>query len=244
MIFNVSGGGGTALNFRVVGNPKPTNPKENCIWVNTDRINNYYFSATQPENMAEYDVWFPIGTSSTVAFSATKKNPIMVYPLSAKQMVSGALVDKTAKSWQNGKWADWWDGTLYDAGNEYTFVTGGWKAVNAAGASATLNSDGISFNCWGNSDRTAAIYTNDKVAINGRTLYVNVDVSSNNQSFIVGLSTQNTKYVVDGAVAQKQTSGTGNMTLEVPLSGVSQGEYYVFAVTYAAKAVVKKVWLG
>ena len=75
--------------------------------MDTDRIHNYYFAATQPENMAEYDVWFPTGTSSTVAFSATKKNPVMVYPISAKQMVSGVLVDKTAKSWQNGKWVDW-----------------------------------------------------------------------------------------------------------------------------------------
>lgn len=101
------GGGGGGLNFKVIPNPQPSTAKENTIWVDTDRINNYYFSATQPEGMTEYDVWFPVGTSSTVAFSATKKNPIMVYPLSAKQYVSGALVDKTAKSWQGGEWVDW-----------------------------------------------------------------------------------------------------------------------------------------
>ena len=56
--------------------------------------------------MAEYDVWFLIGTSSTVAFNATKKNPIMVYPRSAKQYVGGAWVNKTAKIYQGGVWAD------------------------------------------------------------------------------------------------------------------------------------------
>ena len=44
---------GVELNFDVVCNPQPSNPAENTIWVDTDRINNYYFSATQPENMAE-----------------------------------------------------------------------------------------------------------------------------------------------------------------------------------------------
>lgn len=105
--FLVQNGGGNPLNFKVVGNPQPASAKENTIWVDTDKINNYYFSATQPENMMEYDVWFYIGTTSSVAFSATKKNPIMVYPFFAKQYIGGALVDKTAKSYQNGQWVEW-----------------------------------------------------------------------------------------------------------------------------------------
>lgn len=100
----VQNGGGASLNFKVIGNPMPSTAKENTIWVDTDRINNYYFSATQPENMAEYDVWFTLGADSNVAFSATKKNPVMVYPVSAKQYVNGAWVNKTAKIWQGGKW--------------------------------------------------------------------------------------------------------------------------------------------
>lgn len=123
------GGGGGGLNFKVIPNPMPSTAKENTIWVDTDKINNYYFSATQPENMAEYDVWFPTGTSSSVAFSAAKKNPIMVYPLSAKQYISGALVDKTAKSWQGGKWVDWIT-YLYNNGNQNTNLTGGWAFIN------------------------------------------------------------------------------------------------------------------
>lgn len=37
MIFNVTGGGGTSLNFKVVASPtEPSNPKENTIWVKTN----------------------------------------------------------------------------------------------------------------------------------------------------------------------------------------------------------------
>lgn len=121
-------GGSSPLNFNLVCNPQPANPRENTIWVDTDKINNYYFSATQPENLAEYDVWILTGTASTSAFNATKKNPIMVYPIYASQYIGGALVKKTAKSWQDGKWVDWWNGMLYKDGNEYEYVTGGWVA--------------------------------------------------------------------------------------------------------------------
>ena len=105
---NAGGGGGAALNFKVVGNPQPTSPSENTIWLNTDvPIASWYFQAEQPENMAEGDVWFPVGTSSTVEFNALKKNGIQVCPLSAKQYVSGALKDVKAKSYIGGKWVEW-----------------------------------------------------------------------------------------------------------------------------------------
>ena len=106
MIFNQSGG--ASLNFKVVKNPQPANPSPNTIWINTDhKINGYSFSAIQPENMADGEVWFLVGESSHITFSATKKNPVMVYPLSAKQKIDGVLVDVTAKIWQGGEWVDW-----------------------------------------------------------------------------------------------------------------------------------------
>ena len=71
-------------------------------------------------------VWISTGTFSPVEFNALKKNGIQVYPLKAKQYVSGAWVDKTAKSYQGGKWADWWSGELFINGNQYEAFTGGW----------------------------------------------------------------------------------------------------------------------
>lgn len=127
---NTGGGGGGGLNFSVVGGTTaPSNPKENMIWVNTSvAITTWVFSATVPENPVQGMVWISTGTSSTVAFNALKKNGIQVYPISAKQCVSGAWVDKTAKSYQGGEWADWWNGELYTPGNEWENITGGWVA--------------------------------------------------------------------------------------------------------------------
>jgi hypothetical protein len=100
-------GGSNPLNFKVICNPQPNTAKENTIWVDTDKINKYYFSATQPDNMVEYDVWFLTGTLGAISFNSLKKNGIEVYPISAKQKIDGVLVDKTAKIYRNGVWEGW-----------------------------------------------------------------------------------------------------------------------------------------
>lgn len=125
MIFNVSGsGGGAALNFRVVGGTTaPENPKENCIWVNTSTdITSYVFSATQPTGSAGM-VWIITGTSSPVEFNALKKNGLQVYPIFAKQYVSGEWVRKDAQTWDGTEW-NTWRIYLFD-GNVNTELTGG-----------------------------------------------------------------------------------------------------------------------
>ena len=106
MIFNMTGGG-AALNFRVVGNPQPENPGENTIWVDTDtEITGWVFSATERESPHEGMVWIATGTSGPAEFNALKKNGITVCPLYAKQYVDGALVEKTAKIYQNDAWGE------------------------------------------------------------------------------------------------------------------------------------------
>lgn len=57
-----------------------------------------------PENG---DVLFITGKSSNVEFNSLKKNGIKVYPLVAMQYIDGVYVNKPAKIYQNGKWADW-----------------------------------------------------------------------------------------------------------------------------------------
>jgi hypothetical protein len=126
-------GGGAPLNYKVVGGTSaPSNPKENTIWVNTSTaITRYVFGPDQPTAETGM-VWIKTGTKSDVAFDALKDNNILkVYPLSAKQYVSGKWVDKTdnTKTYKGGKWVNWyvWDGVLYNAGNEYEAITGGWQ---------------------------------------------------------------------------------------------------------------------
>lgn len=112
MILNMVGGGGGGLNYSVKAyapeTALPSVEKENTIAVFTDvEPTSHTFNATEPESPEEGMVWFLVGASSTVAFVATKKNPVMVYPLSAKQFVDGEWVDKTAKTYQNGAWVSW-----------------------------------------------------------------------------------------------------------------------------------------
>lgn len=49
-------------------------------------------------------VWIVTGTSIQMEFNALKKNGITVYPMTTKQYVNGAWVDKTTKIYQNGTW--------------------------------------------------------------------------------------------------------------------------------------------
>ena len=136
---NAGGGAGGGLNFKVVGGTStPASPKENTIWVNTStKITDWIFSATQPTG-ATGMVWISTGKTSTAPFNALKKNNITIYPISAKQYVGGAWVDKTAKIYQNGAWVDWWNGELYENGNQFTNVTGGWGIHNYITDSRTL----------------------------------------------------------------------------------------------------------
>lgn len=122
---NVTGGAG--LNFKVVGNPQPENPKANTIWVDTDvEITGWDFSAEEPVNPVEGMVWFAVGTASTVAFNALKKNGIQVYPMSAKQYVGGAWVNKPVEIYQSGVWNAFIT-YLYNKGDLCTDLTGGWN---------------------------------------------------------------------------------------------------------------------
>lgn len=125
-----TGGGGTSLNFKVVGNPQPENPKENTIWINTDdTVTSWVFSPAQPVTVVEGMVWIKTGLSSPTAFNALQKNGLTVCPMSAMQYLEGAWAEKQAKSYQGGAWVSWIPaGALYYFGNDCAATSGGWQA--------------------------------------------------------------------------------------------------------------------
>lgn len=128
--FKAGSGGGAPLNFKVVGGTKPSNPKENTIWVNTDTaITDWVFSATQPAAVSGR-VWIKTGTTSTVEMNVLKKNSIQVCPLNAKQCVGGAWALKDAETYQSGKWNDWayW---IIGNGADGSGITGGFTSEYA-----------------------------------------------------------------------------------------------------------------
>lgn len=129
MIFNVtSGGGGGGLHLKVAGGTtKPTNPRENTIWVyTTTAITGYALSPTQPETGTEGLVWLKTADTG-VEINVGRKNAVLLH------LANGMLY--TGSAWEV---ADVWAYTtewkqfsfsrlyLYQKGDEYTASTGGW----------------------------------------------------------------------------------------------------------------------
>ena len=237
MIFNMNGGGGAALNFKVVGGTtKPVSPSENTIWVNTSTtITDWVFSATQPTG-ATGRVWISTSTSSPAEFNALKKNAIQVYPISAKQYISGAWVEKTAQSYQNGAWVGWII-YLYNKGNQYTNLTGGWTAYGD-NANISFNNDHIYLSIIADSNETWGMaHTAKKIDITGiNTLYFYIDertstdiIESSNASSkysTVGISTSPDVRTNGWTAYQRVPSGTSGTLFAVDVSAYS-GTYYV-----------------
>ena len=233
---NTGGGGGGGLNFSVVGGTTaPSSPKENMIWINTDqKITSWIFSATEPESPVEGMAWITIGTSSTVEFNALKKNGLQVYPISAKQYIGGAWVDKTAMSYQNGEWVEWVT-YLYNKGDECVDITSGWElstdytGAYSHGDTLTKNEASMVFtstfqmnvhNAYGflrannkinlTSKNTIDVNFNSFASINGVPLYLCIkekDIAANNM--IASVEIRN---------------GDKNAHLDISLYN---GEYYV-----------------
>lgn len=170
--FKHGAGGGAPLNFKVVGGTTaPSNAKENTIWINTSTaITSYVFSATQPTNPVAGMVWIFTGTSSNGAFNVLKKNGIYIYPIYAKQYVSGKWVDKTAKCWQGGKWINWWTGDIYVNGVfAVTFnarAVGNGAFASAVAPSVTNNGTHVTIKPTNTGAQNDGIWQSKKILIN------------------------------------------------------------------------------
>ena len=158
MIYNMTGGGGGGLNFKVVGGTvQPASPSENMIWVNTSvAITSWVFSTTAPTSPAAGMVWFSTGPISSVAFNAVKKNGIWVYPTGCQQYISGAWVAKTAKTYQSGAWVEWlyW---LYDTGSKKVELRDITSALYGTESTITWGDDAVELSVYDPSSFTVGV---------------------------------------------------------------------------------------
>lgn len=214
--FKSGSGGYNPLNYKIVGNPQPINPKENTIWVDTDtKITKHSFSPTKPSEMAEGEVWFASGNNGIVSFNALKKNNLSITPYYAKQLIGGVLKDVTAKIYQNSEWKIFWDGTLYDKGNEYTDITGGWSGYPSS--YITKNENSIYVQGYGFT--AGAAYTNKKIDLSKfQTLALNVTGYSDNHgelNYRLIVSTENGPNMNENIVASVSGRTSGEITLNI-----------------------------
>ena len=247
-------GGGAGLNFSVVGGTtQPTNPNENTIWVNTSEpITSYVFSAVRPAATAGM-VWINTGVSSAVEFNALKKNGIQVCPLSAKQYISGAWVDKTARSYQRGAWADWWNGVyLFNEGDSCTSVTGGWVSVDTMSQNYAT-ADGVSTvgntltvtttNSAGSTNRQSALTTSKTIDVSGHdTMKIVVDSVTPGEFAgarycCFGLSSDKKAHTI-----AKEVTAAGELSMDI---SAASGSFYPFIqISNGERAmIVSKIWL-
>ena len=126
--------GGVELNFEVVGGmTKPSNPKENTIWVDTNQeITSWIFSASEPESPTNGMVWITVGTSSIAEFNALKDNGIQVYPDIVKQYANDGWKSVPAMVYQDGEWIELVKYLFNYGKQEYTWQARAW-AYNSAG---------------------------------------------------------------------------------------------------------------
>lgn len=254
--FKHGAGGGTSLNFKVVGGTaQPETTAENTIWVNTETdISGWVFSPAEPENPAEGLVWIEVGTASPAAFNILKKNTVYVFPASCKQFVGGAWANVFAYICQSGEWVQFSEIVtelyLYDSGEQYTGVTGGWKALDAY----TLNETYINLTVAAQYAGRQA-FTLSPVDMSG---YSKLNVEVTNWSKVCYLGINNTKpndYVWNDPNFSNQTDCeaiteiTANGTVSLDISSMS-GSFYVWLgkpgqnTSNEEGCYIKKVWLS
>ena len=239
MIFNVTGGGGAALNFKVVGYATKeellaATPAENAIGIITEiPITGYHFGTEEPSPAAAGMVWITTGTASGVEFNALKKNAIQVYPVCAKQYISGAWVDKTAKSYQGGKWVDW----IF---KEYIYKNGEAATELTYGPGATLAADNIYINGNPNTLANQVITTYQYGMDERRKLVAEVSGYSGSVSVIIGLATtaSDIKYF-NQLTAYTSISSIGRVELDI--SSIN-GIFNVLIAAYGTGACNISEW--
>lgn len=131
MIFNVTSGGGSGLNLKVIGGTtQPTNPREGTIWVNTSAVKpDYILSDNQPGSHSSGLVWVELG-SDGVTLPVDKKGTLAI-TLAGCAVYSGSTWENVdAWVYTGGKWVQFSSTVvyLYNRGNLCTDITGGWKA--------------------------------------------------------------------------------------------------------------------
>lgn len=232
-----SGGAGAGLNFKVVGGTAfPASPSENTIWINTDsEITGYMFSATEPKNPSEGMVWITTGAFSLVAFSLTKKNPIMVYPLASYQRIGGEWVIVEGRIYQGGLWVELYaDIMVYDDG-----ATGIKLELTRAVDSGSY----LTMNLGANSDATARTELLD--ISRQTTLEIVYSDLTGGGSFAGGIQAQvwdeNGQVVAQTA---RNTAASGTLSLDVSaLSGSHRVGVYAnnTSGSYAGSCRVKSI---
>ncbi len=139
---------GIKLNFDIVAYATEEEllagtPAENTIGVITDTpITGYKFSATEPENMVDGEVWIKTGDDSSFTFDIVEG--AKMYPILSKQCINGVLIDVIAMIYQDDVWMELAIYLFNHGKQSYKWQARAWAASNYTPVAPTVsvNSDG------------------------------------------------------------------------------------------------------
>ena len=245
----LGGGVGGAELVIVGGITKPSKATQNTIWIRTNiEITSTVLSAVEPTNPIYGMVWLTIADSgSNHIIAPVGDNWITVYPTWAKQYIEGVWVDKVTGNYRDGVWFTWWDGTLYDAGNEYTDITGGWKSksgiVIRSGAqsvgTATKNATNLYVTSTAAS-ATGAFTTVNKINLTGFSR-ITFHSTGNYGGIVVAAHQFETGVLMDAPAYSSIDTSPFNLDI----SGLTDGEYYIsIAGENSSRASFTKIQLS
>lgn len=242
------GGGGAFAGLKIVGNPRPSNPKEGTVWCNTDvEITGHHLSATATENPTQGMLWIMISDSSTVEIGTPLGTDYITIMLdSVSQYVGGAWVSVEAQSFQGGVWVDWIQ-YLYNKGDECTDITGGWYVSRNNNATLTKNADSMVI-ASNSASSSSSIAMNNGLNIeydNYTTLNVKISelVTKNSSSNVEVIFRTSANHDNGTEIARKTYVGeiSADTVLSLPIPSASVKTLCINV--YYGTATIKEIWM-
>lgn len=239
LIAQIPSGGGTSLNFSVVGGTiPPSSPSENTIWVDTNEtITQVVMSAVDPSVLADGAVWIRLMDSGSASVSIVSGASITVKVGTVVQYVSGVLVGRDAQIYQNGAWANI-VGWAYYHGEKFTTFTGGFTFTkNSNGAYTDNSANGGYMYLYDNGSsnaRFATVYSVNQISgMHFSRLHARVIPKRTNTGHIkIAATTQNTvTTTITGlsstlAIAEYEVFDA-NTEMEISVDVSNIGSYYI-----------------
>lgn len=221
---------GTGGNFSVVGGlTQPTSPKENMIWVKASvkKAPKYVFAVAAPESPSEGLIWFLVSSAGAIT--------------QASAYTDGAWVAADTYMYLAGNWVQItaaWNGELFDNGNQYEDVTGGWSVDNSYYGGGSIGTAIVGGSNGNNPDQGSKIYTNKAVQSgNYNKFKFTVTNASGSNKFSLKSGS------ISGANMAYHTfnGSAGTFAIDIP-SGLPS--FFPFLQTGSkGKCTITKVWL-
>ena len=241
-----AGGGGAGLNFSIVGGlSRPESPKANTIWAKTDiPIAGWAMSSSEPTDPYNGMVWIVTGSNSKVAFNASKKNALMVYPTSCKQFADGAWANVTAESYIEEEWAEWFTYLFIENGGQQVPLV--FKALNTKVSNVSEKNGTIVFEYSSVDNSYLASGTEGAVDLSGKSrvcfdLEVRTNYASGGGEFTVGVTSKqvNAEYNNTFIASEKPAADSVRKTIKVDVSGITSGYVSAYGIV---NATIYNVW--